>query len=98
MEQFKWAEFFVLVGLAGGISFATLAMIMSLEMSKDICAAMARRIDDWSYCRSQDLVAQAIFDYEAGRGSVWGAISLLRNIFPDKNLYYNGQKVADAKV
>lgn len=98
MEQFKWVEFFILAGLAGGLSFATLAVIMVLEMLVGLCVALARRVDNWSYCRSQDLVAQAIFDYESGRDSVWGAIGLLRNIFPDKNLYYNGKKVANAKV
>lgn len=98
MEQFTLVEFFILVGLGGGLSFATLALIMALEMLVGLCVALARRIDNWSYCRTQDLVAQGVFDYESGRDSVWGAITLLRNIFPDKNIYYNGKKVADAKV
>lgn len=98
METLKCAEFFVLVGLFGGVAYVMLAVIIALEMFKDTCVVLARRVDNWSYCRSQGLVAQAIFDYESGRDSVWGAIGLLRNIFPDKNLYYNGKKIADAKV
>jgi len=84
MSPREIAEWYILIGLAGGFAFFIFALSCGFDM---FC--------DWAIKRADNKVAQAVYSYEFRRtGSEKAGLDMVKAIHPGMTIRFDGEVVA----